>query len=87
MPLTLKIPIPIDINSAFQKAKSDAIKHNIKFNGDEKSGTASAYGFKGSYTVHSDYIEIIVHKKPLLISENTIKNKIKEYYKKYCNNP
>ena len=82
MPLTITIKKPEDLRSALIKAKHDANKHNIVFEGNERSGNGSGYGFKGSYKVYSDSVEITVQKKPPVIT----KSKIEKAIEKYCGN-
>jgi hypothetical protein len=81
MNLVIKVEKPRNFHVAFQSAKSDALKNGITFEGNERSGRASGFGFEGSYTVGSDCIEIKVEKKPFLVSESRIKKEIE----KYCN--
>jgi hypothetical protein len=76
----MKIKKPRNFRTAFQKVKSDAERnHNITFDGNERSGKGSGYGFTAEYTVDSDYIRINVKKKPILLSEVMIRRTIEEY--------
>jgi hypothetical protein len=80
MPLILKIEKPDDFTTAFQIAKSDAVKcGRITFEGDMQGGSGSGYGFAGSYAVHNDFIEICISKKPLFVGKNLIVKTIEKY--------
>jgi hypothetical protein len=82
MSFSIKVEKPDNFQDTFEKLRNESSKHSISFKGDETCGRASGYGFDGEYKVHQDYVEIIVHKKPFLVSEAMIKQKIKEYIAK-----
>jgi hypothetical protein len=82
MSFSIKVAKPANFQETFAKLKDESSKHSISFKGDESNGRVSGYGFDGEYKVHQDHVEIIVHKKPFLVSEAMIKQKINEYMAK-----
>jgi hypothetical protein len=75
----MRIKKPANFRTAFLKAKSDAVKHGIRFKGNERYGKGAGYGFTADYVVEADIIRINVQKKPLLVSELMIRLAIEEY--------
>jgi len=80
--LKIKIPKPNDLQALLARAKADADKHSISYEGDIVSGKASGMGFAGSYTVDSDFIIIHVKKRPLFVSDAKIETEVKRYIAK-----
>jgi hypothetical protein len=81
--MTVRIKKPKNLHSAFSRARADAVKHKIAFKGDERSGSGSGYGFAGSYRVYSDFIEIVVEKKPVFVTRERIKREIVKYCERF----
>jgi hypothetical protein len=77
--LIIKIPKPNNLQALFERAKSDADKHDISYEGDNTKGHASGKGFEGSYTIDADFITIWVNKKPVFVSKAKIETEIKKY--------
>jgi hypothetical protein len=75
----MRIKKPTNFRAVFLKAKSDAVKHGIRFKGNERYGRGAGYGFTADYIVEADIIRINVKKKPLLVSEMMIRRAIEEY--------
>jgi len=79
MPFSFQIKKPKDLTQLLAQLKDEAAKHNIAFTGDETWGHASGYGFAGEYIVHSNSIELIVHKKPFIVSNAKIQQEIEKF--------
>jgi hypothetical protein len=77
--MTIKFTKPKNISALLARAKKDADKHGITYEGDINSGHGSGMGFEGSYTVNADFITIHVKKKPLLVSKARIEAEVKKY--------
>jgi len=73
---------PSDMQIALAIITADAKEHGVSFSGNEQSGNATYRGgiAEGSYNVYSDRIEIVVHKKPFIISDNKAQREIRNYY-------
>ena len=73
-----------DIQQIFVKAKTEANAAGGKISGDEKSGDFTGKtpvgAIKGTYTVTDGVLNVTINKKPMLLSENTIKNAINGYF-------
>ena len=78
MSFSVFVQKPKDLHAALQKVKEEAINNNVSFSGDISGGRASGFGFDASYAVHPTNVEIIVHKKPLLMTESFVRGKITE---------
>jgi hypothetical protein len=77
--LIIKIPKPNNLQELLERAKSDADKHDLSYEGDITKGHASGKGFEGSYTIDANFITIRVNKKPVLVSKAKIETEIKKY--------
>jgi len=77
--LTIKVPKPNNLSALFARAKNDADKHSISYEGDINSGHGSGMGFEGSYTIDADFIIIQVLKKPVFVSKSKIESEVKKY--------
>jgi len=79
MGFSFSVDKPKNFGKVMLKLKQESLNKNIKFAGDENSGTATGYGFSGEYKVHENSIEFICHKKPFLISETKIKQTVNDF--------
>jgi hypothetical protein len=76
-----KFSLPIaNQQESFEKAKS-AIK-NAKANliGDCNAGSFSGSGLDGSYVFENGQLNVTISKKPFMIPEALIKNKVSEFF-------
>ena len=83
MSMMISVQKPINVSKALEKARSEAAKKGLSFYGDEQSGHGEGFGFKVSYFVQANAIEITVHKKPFILSESKITKEVEKYWSKY----
>jgi len=77
--MTIKIPIPQNLESLYTRAATDAKTHNIQWTGDLHQGYGSGFGFEGKYVVDENFITITVLKKPLFATKTRIENEVRRY--------
>jgi len=77
--MTIQVNRPKDLQALYTRAKGDAEKHGIKWEGDLQQGHGEGFGFEGRYNVGVDCITVTVLKKPLLVSKTRIQNEVKKY--------
>lgn len=66
--------------ASFEKAKSAIKNAGANMSGDQKSGSFSGSGLEGSYAFNAGELEITIDKKPFLVPESIIKNKVAEFF-------
>ena len=79
MAFSFKVDKPKDLQSTLSKLKSEAAKHHVHIEGDDRGGRGSGYSFSGSYAVHADCIIVNVNKKPFLVPNSLIEKKVRAY--------
>ena len=79
MAFTIKIEKPKNLQAVLLRAKNDAKKHNIFYEGDTKNGHGYGYGFDATYAVNTDFITIDVEKKPWFVSKARVEKEIRKY--------
>jgi len=77
--MTIQVPRPQNLQALYDRAKSDAQKHDIKWSGDMQQGHGSGFGFEGKYVVDESYITVTVVKRPLLVSKTRVQNEVRRY--------
>ena len=77
--MIIKVPKPKDLQALLDRAKSDADKHGILYEGDITAGHGSGMGFEGRYVIDADFIIIHVLKKPMFVSKAKIETEVKKY--------
>jgi len=82
MSFSFKIEKPKDSRQTLKNVKSEVEKYKGSFLGDEKKGSVSASGVKGTYVVTNDAIEINITEKPFLYPEFAVKGYILKTFKK-----
>ena len=82
MSFSFKVDKPKDLRKILENLKKEIEKHKGSFAGDEKKGSISSSGVKGTYAVTDDVIEITITEKPFLWPEFAVKNFITDTFKK-----
>ena len=77
--MEIRIEKPADLQALYERAVSDAEKHNITWSGDINQGHGSYRGFEGRYVVDANFITIHVLKKPTLITKSRIEKAVRNY--------
>jgi hypothetical protein len=71
-----------DIGSTLPSVKADIEKGGGKFNGNEQSGSFKGKGIEGTYSIAGKTVNIIISKRPPMISDENIKEEILTYFRK-----
>jgi len=79
MSFTIKIEKPKDLQTVISRAKNDAQKYNIFYEGGNNSGRCSGYNFEGTYVVDGDFIIIEIKKKPVFVTKAIVEKEIRKY--------
>ena len=79
MAFSFKIIKPKNLSQTLAQTSKSIKNGGGTFSGDEKSGSFSGNGVKGTYTV-DDQISITITEKPFLAPESLVKSKIEEYF-------
>jgi hypothetical protein len=80
--MIIKVEKPPDLQAVVVKARDDAEKYNIVYEGDSNSGYCSGHGFEGTYVVDRDYIVIAVKKKPAFVTKARVEKEVRKYFKR-----
>jgi len=75
---------PKDTAETFSFLRTKAAKHNIKVNGDERSGNCSGYGFAGSYEVGDTEVNLTITKMPVFITKQRVIRTVNDFLEKYA---
>ena len=71
---------PKDLNKALAKVKGEIEKNKGSLTGDEKGGSISMNGVKGTYRVTAHAVEITITKKPIIVSNTYIEKEIRKAF-------
>ena len=74
MAITFFIDRPNDLTKTFENLESELGAFNGAIKGNEDEGIISCYGVNVTYSVGDEKIKIDITKKPLLVSEELIKD-------------
>lgn len=74
---------PKNVNAALAHARAEAKRSGVHFDGNEKSGQAQGRGFRASYTVHPNCIELTILDKPFWAPASIVQDAIRKYCAEY----
>ena len=78
---TFQINRPDDLEKALAKVKSKIEKKKGSFTGDEKGGSISMSGVKGSYHITANAVEITVTDKPFIVKTEYVEKEIRKAFR------
>lgn len=61
-------------------ARNTALRHGIRFEGDNQSGQFAGHGIEGSYTVLDQILFLQIHEKPFLMPWTLVESTLKKYF-------
>jgi hypothetical protein len=70
---------PADVSKALSQVKSEITKSKGNFSGDSSSGSFTAKGIAGNYTV-ADTVDVAIFQKPRIIPNSLIEKEVKNYF-------
>jgi hypothetical protein len=76
-----KFSIPIkNPQESFEKAKSAIKNAGASLSGDYNTGSFSGSGLEGSYVFENGNLNVTINKKPFIVPEALIKNKVSDFF-------
>ena len=80
MPITITAAKPKFPQKAVARARAEASKHRLFFEGNEYAGRGKGYGFDVGYTTTPTHITFTVHKKPFIVKESYVINEFNKFW-------
>ena len=82
-PIKVTVSRPKNVNVALAYARAVAKRAGVSFDGDDKHGHGQGRGFKASYTVHANCVELTILDKPFWAPAGMVQDAVRKYCAEY----
>ena len=79
MPFKIKVEKPKNFRAVISRAKKDAERCGISYEGNDKSGRIFGHGFEGTYAINTSFIIFTINEKPWFVNESRAEKEIRKY--------